>query len=346
MTLRHLMVAGLLLCCGIPVEARPKPGARTVPVLAGFWETPAGRLQVKVEAGGAVVGTLDSVRPGIPLERGMVMLRGSFVDDNLSGEARLGLVATPCGAVDKQAFVMLLLTKSGKLTGSFGTKEGCAVGVRSVLFTRSPDQTASIAAPPPPIASPPVPPDAELFLMPDWGGEAPSAPVAAAAEPAAPAPTPQTTADRAPLPKEAAKRVRGPIERLLEEGLELAQSGQYEAARERFTKAAEQQPNRGEAYNGVGMTYAMRNDYELALEWYKRGLENAPGFPDLYFNMACAYAQQGKKALALRYLKLSASKGFAQPEMLEDPDLAGLKSEPEWAAILKLMASPAGTGTP
>jgi hypothetical protein len=377
-------------------QAKPPP-----PKLAGHWETPAGRLLLKLD-GANVTGLLDAVREGVPLEAGMVVLKGTFVEDNLAGEARVGLVAAPCGAVEANATVMLLLTKSGKLTGSFGTPHECAVGVRSVLFTRSPDQTPDADTPPVELLIPP--PDAELELPPEdlpvaaaplpaerlvaaapaptpvaspsssspsveeaklavvapHAATPPPARPAAAVVPASTAPVPTAADDSAPKTVDAApspapvtsptpitppkpskpKRVLTPINALLVEGLGLARVGQYEAARAKFLKATTLQPNRGEAYNGVGMTYAMRNDYEAAIDWYKMGLENAPGFSDLYFNLACAYSQLGKKPMALRYLRLAAVKGFGQAEHLEDPDLAPLKGEPEWAEIEGLMVAP------
>lgn len=287
---------------GAAVPAAAKPAKAAKPALEGLWDTAGGRVEIE-RLGDKVTGILTGPADGSPLDAGLIVLRGTFFEDNFTGEVRLGLVARPCGAVDKQGFSMLLLTRSGKLTGSLATKDPCAVGVQSVLFTRAPEQGE--AAKKESLASAPVPPDFGLY------------------EDTA---APRTKKDTA-------------IGQLLAEGMELAQAGQYEKGRKLFLKATEQQPNRGEAYNGVGMTYALRNDYDAAIEWYKKGLENAPGFSDLYFNLACSYAQSGKKAMALRYLRLSATKGFAQPEMMDDPDLEPLRGEAEFNEIKQVMAS-------
>jgi tetratricopeptide (TPR) repeat protein len=231
------------------------------------------------------------------------VFRGTLVEDTLSGQVHLGFVAPGCGAKAPTAFSLLLLTKSGKLTGSVVAKAPCAKAVRSTLWTRvvEPTPAARTVA----LEEPPMPPDFMMYDAPEPAGGDP---------------------ERAAM----------------EEAFSLSQAGQHEQARRLFLEVTKRRPGRGEAYNGVGMTYALRNDWDSAIEWYKRGLENQPGFGDLYFNLACAYAQSSRTPLGLRYLKLAAVKGFAQPEMLDDPDLEPLRTAPEFDEIRRLMASVPG----
>ena len=103
---------------------------------------------------------------------------------------------------------------------------------------------------------------------------------------------------RARVASEAAEK--GDPGPFLHQGAALMQEGRFEAARKEFKKAVDVAPARGEAYNGVGVTFAMRQDYDAAIDWYKKGLEAAPGFGDLYYNLACAYSRQDKASMAVR----------------------------------------------
>ncbi len=80
----------------------------------------------------------------------------------------------------------------------------------------------------------------------------------------------------------------------------------------------------------------MRNDLPAALGWYKKALAVDPDFGDAYYNMACVYALQGERELALRYLQIAALNGYASAEGIDaDPDLAALREEPAYEALVK-----------
>ena len=54
--------------------------------------------------------------------------------------------------------------------------------------------------------------------------------------------------------------------------------------------------------------------------------------------MACIYALQEHKELAFRYLRLAALNHYSERELMEkDPDLASLRTEPQWREILDQM---------
>ena len=112
--------------------------------------------------------------------------------------------------------------------------------------------------------------------------------------------------------------------------------GNFERARKRFQDAVLLDPHSPEAYNGVGVTFRMRNDLTAALDWYKKALAVDPDFGDAYYNMACVYALQGQKELALRYLQIASLNGYATASGIdEDPDLAPLREEPGYQALVK-----------
>jgi tetratricopeptide (TPR) repeat protein len=135
---------------------------------------------------------------------------------------------------------------------------------------------------------------------------------------------------------EGAKGRREKARAAIKDGAAWLGEGNFEAARRQFLAALELDPKVPEALNGVGVTYRMRNDLPAALGWYKKALAVDPDFGDAYYNMACIYSLQGERELALRYLQIAALNGYASAEGIDaDPDLAALREEPAYKALLK-----------
>lgn len=116
------------------------PGAKalgkTSPTPEGVWETPAGTLEIRLRkerAGGVLVKAHDQTKA----LAGRLVLDGTFFEDNLMAEVGLGVIVPACASTDAKAFLLLLLTKTGKLTGGVSTNEPCAEGVASVTLTRA-----------------------------------------------------------------------------------------------------------------------------------------------------------------------------------------------------------------
>lgn len=278
-------------------------GKPAAPGLDGVWETPAGRVELKRTAD-KVAGVLVEPAPASKLPKGTSVLTGTFFEDNLSADLRAAVLAPEaCGEGKETAFVLLLLTKKGKLTGGVSTKAKCAADRSTATFVR---------------AGAGAGPAREKKML---GDQAPEG----------------TYDPRGHRSAPLVDSVRG----LMEQAQEQLAEGRFEQARKLFQQALQKDPKLGEAYNGVGVTYYARNAFEDAIDWYKRGLEAAPGFGDLYYNLACGYALVGKKTHALRYLKLAAAKGFTEVAALdEDHDLDTLREEPEFKAIRELMDAP------
>lgn len=140
---RRIRALGTLACCllggGLALGGDAHAAKRQSPALEGFWDTPAGRLEIKLR-GERAGGVLRSALEGVNIDTPRLVLDGTYFEDNLTAEIHLGVVAPGCGDTDKKAFVLLLLTRSGKLTGGVSSKEPCAAEVSSVTFHRSADQ--------------------------------------------------------------------------------------------------------------------------------------------------------------------------------------------------------------
>jgi hypothetical protein len=305
------LLASLLAAAG-PDAASPQGQ------LAGAWLAPNGAQVDLATEGGRIVGRLGPQTGPCPLPAKTEVLRGSLLDDSVSAEVRLCLVAPGCGADEGRAIAILLVTK--QLTGGVHSKASCASEVRSLVLRRA--QTAG----------PPDGLDKPLRGDETPVGQIPNRPIGG--------PHPD---GYDPRDARAAASVHGKVSELLRKGQARLGTGQFEQARKLFQQAVRQEPSRPEAYNGVGVTYYGRQDYAEALAWYKRALEADPRFGDAFYNMACVYALQEKKALAFRYLRLAALHRYAERRQLEaDPDLETLRGDPEMAEILSLFPPQTG----
>ena len=301
----------------------------------GAWSANGARLDLKDE-GGKVTGRLAA--PGGPCDvpTGTELLKGTLLDDSLSAQVRLCLIAAGCGPSADTALAVLLVTKT--LTGGVHTKADCAKEVRALVLRRpgpaepmkAPSAGARLARTPPPpprpvavtrIAAAEKLPTAQV-------GQIPGRPVG---EPQHPPGYDPRDARKAGTPK-------GEAEKLLVEGAAFLQEGRFERARKLFHDALQLDPQRAEAYNGVGVTFYARADLDEALAWYKRSLEADPRFGDAFYNMACVYALQGQTELAFRYLRMAALNHYSERAQMEkDPDLAALHDNPQWRDILDQM---------
>lgn len=120
-----------------------------------MWRTPAGLLELRVRQE-KVRGLLVKPSAGVLLAPGTEVLSGTFHEDSVAAEVRLGVVAPDCGAREGHAFSLLLLTRSGKLVGGVSSREPCAAEVRAAAFEYvGPTAAAArtMAGPPPPPGS-------------------------------------------------------------------------------------------------------------------------------------------------------------------------------------------------
>jgi TolB-like protein/tetratricopeptide (TPR) repeat protein len=71
------------------------------------------------------------------------------------------------------------------------------------------------------------------------------------------------------------------------------------------------------------------------LAWARRALEIDPTDAGVRYNVACLYALEGRREEAIQCLEECIRLGFANVEWIaRDPDLASLRGEPRWAALI------------
>ncbi len=316
--------------------------AAEVPAL-GAWSANGALLDLKDESG-KVVGRLAAAGGPCALPPGTELLRGTLLDDSLSAQVRLCLVSEKCGSAEESALAVLLVTRT--LTGGVHTKAACAQEVHSLVLRRP--GGAQAMTPPPPrqrLSNTPAPRAPVVQETPAAAPGGPETRVANAAVgeiPGHPVGDARHPAGYDPRDARRAGTPQGQADKLLSQGAALLGEGRFERARKLFQDALEKDPQRAEAYNGVGVTFYARGDLDEALAWYKRSLEADPRFGDAFYNMACIYALQSHKELAFRYLRLAGLNHYQEREALEkDADLAALHGEPQWQEILDQMSAEA-----
>ena len=303
----------------------------------GVWTANGARLDLKDE-GGKVVGRLAAAGGPCAVAAGTELLRGTLLDDSLSAQVRLCLLASQCGPVDDTALAVLLVTRT--LTGGVHTRAACAQDAHSLVLRR-PGAAQAMTAPPPAerLSKTPAPKSPRAPLQPAAPETKPS-PVALGEIPGRP--VGELKHPDGYDPRDERRTPKGEAEKLLVEGAALLQEGRFERARKLFRAALARDPQRAEGYNAMGVTFYARGDLDEALAWYKKSLEADPRFGDAFYNMACVYALQQHRELAFRYLRMAALNHYSERALMEkDPDLSSLRSEPQWAEILDQMGAEA-----
>jgi hypothetical protein len=238
--------------------AGAKPGKPTVD---GFWNAPGGRLAIK-NKNGRVIAVVTADVDSLGLKKGDKVLDGTLDEDSVSGELRLGVAAPGCGAVDGTAYVVLLLTRSGKLTGGASAKAACATSLSSLTLLRPTDSEsvppvraqASPAEYDPHGAGASTTDDGWKALMNDGRQYSEEGNFEKA---------------RAQFEKAIAKNpARG--EGYNGVGAMYALRNDYESAVEWYKKGLEAQPGFGDLYYNLACAYAQLEKASLALRYLKR----------------------------------------------------------------------------
>jgi len=132
-------------------------------------------------------------------------------------------------------------------------------------------------------------------------------------------------------------------EALRREANRAVQAEDWGAAAAAFQKLTEADPKDGNAWHMLGFALHSAGKLDEALPAHLKATE----FPDVAqtaaYNAACAYALKGDKDKALEWLEKAMGFGFARPEVVElDPDLASLRGDPRFQALLAKMKQQAG----
>src|SRR2546425_6308574 len=113
----------------------------------GPWLANGARLELSDE-GGKIVGKLAAEGGPCPVPVGTELLRGTLLDDSLSAQVRLCLVAPECGEDPSTALAVLLVTK--QLTGGGHLRKPRAASARSLGLRRPHAPPAPGVTRPPP----------------------------------------------------------------------------------------------------------------------------------------------------------------------------------------------------
>jgi hypothetical protein len=128
---------------------------------------------------------------------------------------------------------------------------------------------------------------------------------------------------------------RPPLSPHLEAGEKLLQLRRGKGAQLEFQKALGAKEDPGKAWQGIGLASVLLGDDKGAVTAYEKARSFAPNGL-LSYNLACAHARLGHVDEALASLSDSIDRGFAAPGgLLNDPDLAPLRSDPRFSTLLE-----------
>ena len=118
-------------------------------------------------------------------------------------------------------------------------------------------------------------------------------------------------------------------------GTAAVQAGRYTEAVKILEGVVEKEPKNVLAWRFLGVAYQKTNDLDRAESAYRKGLAVKPDAPVLLYNLGTVYALRGDKDRAFEWLGKAKDTKKVEMSMADtDPDLAGLKRDPRFAALL------------
>jgi tetratricopeptide (TPR) repeat protein len=130
----------------------------------------------------------------------------------------------------------------------------------------------------------------------------------------------------------------------------------YRRAVNQYKKALKLNPYSASIHSNLGTAYFARKNYRAAMDSYQKALELDPEVFEhrgshgvllqersvaerakFHFYLAKTYAKAGVVDRALLYIRKALEEGFTErKKLVEDPEFAGLQSNPEFQELLKL----------
>lgn len=131
-----------------------------------------------------------------------------------------------------------------------------------------------------------------------------------------------------------AAAARGPAPSM-EQAEALFQAKKWEEAAQAFRRVTTTDPKNARAWSRLGAALHSAQRYQEAAAAWTRAAELGKD-PIAMYNLACSLARSNKRKEAIGWLERSLDAGFpAAAGMASDPDLAGLKGEEGFEALLR-----------
>lgn len=119
------------------------------------------------------------------------------------------------------------------------------------------------------------------------------------------------------------------------DGYKRILAGDHAGAITILEEVTKREPKNARAWRVLALAYIKTAAYDKAIDAYRISLEIEPGFPTAIYNTGVAYALKGDKDAAFDWLgKAKASKKVDMTQIEVDADLASLKGDPRFAALM------------
>lgn len=105
-----------------------------------------------------------------------------------------------------------------------------------------------------------------------------------------------------------------------------------------FERILSRDPNYVEVLANLGELFSRKGRHRRALQVDQRLSQLRPDDPVVSYNLACSHAVLNQPAEALQALRRAIESGYCDLEyMAEDPDLASLRSHPEYIRMIQAL---------
>ncbi len=137
-------------------------------------------------------------------------------------------------------------------------------------------------------------------------------------------------------PPAAAPVDSGRAEQHVQQGMTYVKMKDYDNAIIEFSRAIDLMPNYAVAYANRGIAYMQQRKLNKALDDLQKAAGLAPGDKSIHYNLTALYCLQGAKDRAFDSLDKAMELGFNNYDALRtDPDLDGIREDPEFRKILE-----------
>jgi Flp pilus assembly protein TadD len=137
-------------------------------------------------------------------------------------------------------------------------------------------------------------------------------------------------------PTAAASVDSGRAEQHVQQGMMYIKMKDYDNAIIEFSRAIDLMPNYAVAYADRGVAYMQQRKLNKAMDDLQNAAGLAPGDKSIHYNLTALYCLQGAKDRAFDSLDKAMELGFNNYDALRtDPDLDGIREDPEFRKILE-----------